>query len=138
MSRQATRVHVVSELHHTLKLSFPLIELLVSSVQTGTTALFFAAQGGFLDIAQILMERRAPVDSSSVVGADMLTVDINWQTRQPERSLQHTSTPSPFSSLLFSYIHINVISPSVCLSSLPKYQHMFSSPKRLTLALGPT
>ena len=87
---------LVSKRHRTLKLSLALIELLVSSVQTGTTALFFAAQGGFLDIAQILLERGAPVDSSSVVGADMLTVAnvstaaLNWQTRQPEWSLPAT------------------------------------------------
>lgn len=35
--------------------------------QTGTTALFFAAQGGFLDIVQLLLENDAPVDSLSVV-----------------------------------------------------------------------
>jgi hypothetical protein len=44
------------------------MQVLVSCVQTGTTALFFAAQGGFLDIAQILLDRRAPVDAPSEVG----------------------------------------------------------------------
>lgn len=36
-------------------------------LQTGTTALFFAAQGGFLDIVRILLANNAPVDSASVV-----------------------------------------------------------------------
>lgn len=35
--------------------------------QTGTTALFFAAQGGFLDIVRLLLENNAPVGSASVV-----------------------------------------------------------------------
>lgn len=36
-------------------------------LQTGTTALFFAAQGGFLDVVQLLLDNKAPVDSLSVV-----------------------------------------------------------------------
>ncbi|PSN34199.1 Ankyrin repeat domain-containing protein 29 [Blattella germanica] len=43
-------------------------------MKTGTTALFFAAQGGFLDIAQILMDSGAPVDSSSVDRATPLFI----------------------------------------------------------------
>jgi len=35
--------------------------------QTGTTALFFAAQGGFLDIVKLLLDHGAPVDSPSLV-----------------------------------------------------------------------
>jgi hypothetical protein len=44
------------------------MQLFASFVQTGTTALFFAAQGGYLDIAQLLLDRRVPVDAPSVVG----------------------------------------------------------------------
>lgn len=36
-------------------------------LQTGTTALFFAAQGGFLDVIQLLLDNKASVDSLSVV-----------------------------------------------------------------------
>lgn len=35
--------------------------------QTGTTALFFAAQGGYMDIASLLLEHGAIVDSCSIV-----------------------------------------------------------------------
>lgn len=35
--------------------------------QTGTTALFFAAQGGYMDIANLLLEHGALVDSCSIV-----------------------------------------------------------------------
>lgn len=35
--------------------------------QTGTTALFFAAQGGYMDIASLLLEHGAVVDSCSIV-----------------------------------------------------------------------
>ena len=45
-----------------------LLTVLLSCVQTGTSALFFAAQGGYLDITQILLDRRAPVDAPSEVG----------------------------------------------------------------------
>ena len=45
-----------------------MIKVRVSCVQTGTTALFFAAQGGYLDIALILLDRGAPVDAPSEVG----------------------------------------------------------------------
>lgn len=36
-------------------------------LQTGTTALFFAAQGGYMDIASLLLEHGAIVDSCSIV-----------------------------------------------------------------------
>lgn len=36
-------------------------------LQTGTTALFFAAQGGYVDIAKILIKAGAIVDCASVV-----------------------------------------------------------------------
>ncbi|XP_055588726.1 ankyrin repeat domain-containing protein 29, partial [Uranotaenia lowii] len=42
--------------------------------QTGTTALFFAAQGGFVDVARILLKAGAPVDCSSVDGGTPLFV----------------------------------------------------------------
>jgi len=54
------------------------MKVLVCCVQTGTTALFFAAQGGYLDIAQILLDRGAPVDAPSEVGrhADVTGVGL--------------------------------------------------------------
>ncbi|ETN62064.1 hypothetical protein AND_006257 [Anopheles darlingi] len=39
---------------------------------TGTTALFFAAQGGYVDVARILLKAGAPVDCSSVVSQSLL------------------------------------------------------------------
>lgn len=42
--------------------------------QTGTTALFFAAQGGFIDITKILLKGGAIVDCSSVDGGTALFV----------------------------------------------------------------
>jgi len=52
------------------------MKVLVCCVQTGTTALFFAAQGGYLDIAQILLDRRAPVDAPSEVGRHANGTDV--------------------------------------------------------------
>jgi hypothetical protein len=51
----------------------PLIFSLLSASQTGTTALFFAAQGGFLDIAQTLLDNGAQVDSASMVSEKAVT-----------------------------------------------------------------
>lgn len=48
--------------------------LALSPLQTGTTPLFFAAQGGFLDIAQALLDNGAQVDSASVVS--IITINI--------------------------------------------------------------
>lgn len=42
--------------------------------QTGTTALFFAAQGGFLDITKILLKNGAMVDCPSVDGGTALFI----------------------------------------------------------------
>lgn len=42
--------------------------------QTGTTALFFAAQGGFIDITKILLKSGAIVDCASVDGGTALLV----------------------------------------------------------------
>lgn len=42
--------------------------------QTGTTALFFAAQGGFIDITKILLKAGATVDVASVDGGTALFV----------------------------------------------------------------
>lgn len=42
--------------------------------QTGTTALFFAAQGGFLDITKILLKAGGIVDCPSVDGGTALFV----------------------------------------------------------------
>lgn len=39
-------------------------------LQTGTTALFFAAQGGYMDIASLLLEHGAIVDSCSIVSEE--------------------------------------------------------------------
>ena len=36
-------------------------------LQTGTCALFFAAQGGFLDIVRLLLDHGVPVDIPSYV-----------------------------------------------------------------------
>lgn len=41
-------------------------------LQTGTTALFFAAQGGFLDILILLLKEGAPINQASKVGWYML------------------------------------------------------------------
>lgn len=38
--------------------------------QTGTCALFFAAQGGFLDIVRLLLDHSVPVDIPSYVSND--------------------------------------------------------------------
>jgi hypothetical protein len=40
-------------------------------VQTGTTPLFFAAQGGHLDIVNVLLDKGAPLDSASVVSVPL-------------------------------------------------------------------
>lgn len=45
--------------------------------QTGTTALFFAAQGGYLEIVQLLLDNKAPVDSMSVVKQFVIFVTFN-------------------------------------------------------------
>lgn len=50
-----------------------LVKRCVLFEQTGTTALFFAAQAGYMDVAQLLISHRAPVDTPSVVSADFLT-----------------------------------------------------------------
>lgn len=42
---------------------------LVTSLQTGTTALFFAAQAGYMDVAQLLISHSAPVDTTNVVSS---------------------------------------------------------------------
>lgn len=42
--------------------------------QTGTTALFFAAQGGFIDITKVLLKAGAIVDVASVDGGTALFV----------------------------------------------------------------
>ena len=39
----------------------------MSFLQTGTCALFFAAQGGFLDIVKLLLDNNVPVDIPSYV-----------------------------------------------------------------------
>lgn len=36
-------------------------------LQTGTTALFFAAQGGFLEVVKILIEAGSLIDCPSIV-----------------------------------------------------------------------
>jgi ankyrin repeat protein len=41
---------------------------------TGTTPLFFAAQGGHLDIVNVLLDKGAPLDSASVDGGSPLFV----------------------------------------------------------------
>ncbi|KAK6625359.1 hypothetical protein RUM43_005656 [Polyplax serrata] len=41
---------------------------------TGTTALFFAAQAGYLDVVRILLDNGAPVDSCSIDGGTPLFV----------------------------------------------------------------
>lgn len=41
--------------------------LIIFFIQTGTSALFFAAQGGYLEVAQILLEHGAEIDSPSIV-----------------------------------------------------------------------
>ncbi|KAG8229926.1 hypothetical protein J437_LFUL009661 [Ladona fulva] len=48
--------------------TYPFITVAVyrSDYKTGTSALFFAAQGGFLDIARQLMDAGSPVDSESL------------------------------------------------------------------------
>lgn len=47
---------------------------LISILQTGTTALFFAAQGGHLNVAKILLKAGALVDCTSVDGGTALFV----------------------------------------------------------------
>jgi len=44
-----------------------IVDLVVLSFQTGTCALFFASQGGFLDIVKELISHGAPVDLPSYV-----------------------------------------------------------------------
>lgn len=41
--------------------------MLIFVYQTGTSALFFAAQGGFLDIATLLLDAGAAIDAPSMV-----------------------------------------------------------------------
>ena len=44
--------------------------------QTGTTALFFAAQGGYMDIAGLLLEHGAIVDSCSIVSREEILARV--------------------------------------------------------------
>lgn len=44
-----------------------MLQLCVYVFQTGTCALFFAAQGGFIDIVRLLLEHNAIVDLPSFV-----------------------------------------------------------------------
>lgn len=44
-----------------------LIFKFMSVLQTGTCALFFAAQGGFLDIVRVLLDSGASLDLASYV-----------------------------------------------------------------------
>lgn len=46
-------------------------ELIVSVFQTGTCALFFACQGGFIDVVKVLLEHNASVDLASFVSVDL-------------------------------------------------------------------
>lgn len=45
--------------------------LLLSKLQTGTTALFFAAQGGYAEIVAVLVEEGAAIDSCSIVSTNL-------------------------------------------------------------------
>ncbi|KAL1132095.1 hypothetical protein AAG570_010053 [Ranatra chinensis] len=47
-------------------------------LQTGTTALFFAAQSGYLEIAKLLIEHGSPVDNPSVDGGTPLFVACQY------------------------------------------------------------
>lgn len=46
----------------------------MSVLQTGTCALFFAAQGGFLDIVRVLLDSGASLDLASYVSLQWITV----------------------------------------------------------------
>lgn len=45
-------------------------------LQTGTTSLFFAAQGGFVDIVALLIEHGATVDSCSIVSINFFVFNF--------------------------------------------------------------
>ena len=49
--------------------------------QTGTCALFFAAQGGFVDVVKELLSHGAPVDLPSYVSALCLMRLLSWQKK---------------------------------------------------------
>ncbi|XP_076160845.1 uncharacterized protein LOC143143465 isoform X7 [Ptiloglossa arizonensis] len=59
------RRHPFSSQHLSLRLPI---------ITTGTTALFFAAQGGYMDIASLLLEHGSVVDSCSIDGGTPLFV----------------------------------------------------------------
>lgn len=63
-------LHARTHTHTTVKWHVVTVTL---CSQTGTTALFFAAQGGYMDIASLLLEHGAIVDSCSVVSERQTT-----------------------------------------------------------------
>lgn len=60
-------LHIIMELYTAFRYCVNQIPIRNIFFQTGTTALFFAAQGGFVEIVRILLDNNAPVDSASVV-----------------------------------------------------------------------
>lgn len=55
-----------------MELLYLLLKISLASIfshQTGTSALFFAAQGGFIDIVKELISHEAPVDVPSYVSS---------------------------------------------------------------------
>lgn len=66
--------HITSQYWNFYMLQWSLIIDILIVLQTGTTALFFAAQGGFLDIVQLLLDNNAPVNSASVVRIHQCTM----------------------------------------------------------------
>lgn len=43
-------------------------------IQTGTTALFFAAQGGHIDVARALIKSGAKIESPSIVSKKFMSI----------------------------------------------------------------
>lgn len=53
--------------------------MLIFVNQTGSSALFFAAQGGFLDIATLLLDAGAAIDAPSMVNIQIY-IDLIYNT----------------------------------------------------------
>jgi len=73
------QLHIIAQFKATCDHVLVITFAFILHLQTGTTALFFAAQGGYMDIAGLLLEHGAIVDSCSIVsrGGGVLSACVN-------------------------------------------------------------